>query len=482
MVDNSKVLVVDDVPSNLEIITEVLLSVGYQVATAISGERAINRLQKYIPDLILLDIKMPGIDGFETFRQIKSKPGLADIPVIFITAYADTESIVKGFSLGAVDYISKPFQELELIARVKTHIQLRQTILQVKQQAIQEKVLRQIVENIHCSLDLGVILHNAASQIKQQMEADYVLLHHHDLSVDSQVIGTTQGTDPISSTPLKLFSSSEADSPAPLTQLALGMAGSKDQSEAIFSTEKPAMEDGTAYTELHCSLFLKENLWGVLIAGFRSEKIVQGKYENTLQVVVKQLEIAIQQAHLHHQLELANAELDRLASLDELTQLPNRRCFNIYLEQEWLRLLREQQPLSLIMIDIDYFKLYNDTYGHCQGDICLKAVAETLSKIVRRPADLVARYGGEEFVAILPHTSAAGAKKLAVQMLRAVQQLQIAHRTHLSSDCVTVSLGVTTCIPTLEGSYLAFLDCADQALYQAKSKGRDSYHAMNFSV
>ncbi|MDV3347268.1 PAS domain S-box protein [Leptolyngbyaceae cyanobacterium CCMR0082] len=125
MLDSGKILTVDDRPENLEVLTEVLASAGYTVAASISGERAIHRLRSFVPDLILLDIEMPGLDGFETCQQIKANPSTSHIPVIFITALSDTESIVKGFSVGAVDFISKPFQEPELLARVATHLQLR---------------------------------------------------------------------------------------------------------------------------------------------------------------------------------------------------------------------------------------------------------------------------------------------------------------------------------------------------------------------
>ncbi|MGG6298330.1 sensor histidine kinase [Leptolyngbya sp. AN02str] len=121
-----KILVVDDTPANLEIVTEILSSIGYGTATAISGDRALKRLQTYTPDLILLDVQMPGIDGFETCRQIKANLATADIPIIFMTALSDAESKVQGFELGAVDYITKPFHEKELLARVKTHLNLRQ--------------------------------------------------------------------------------------------------------------------------------------------------------------------------------------------------------------------------------------------------------------------------------------------------------------------------------------------------------------------
>lgn len=119
------ILVVDDIPNNLEVVRDILISQGYTATTAISGKRALKQLQKHVPDLILLDVQMPEIDGFETCSQIKKNPEWQDIPIIFLTALNDTDSIIKGFSLGAVDYISKPFQEAELLARVDTHLQLR---------------------------------------------------------------------------------------------------------------------------------------------------------------------------------------------------------------------------------------------------------------------------------------------------------------------------------------------------------------------
>ncbi len=124
MLDSAKIMVVDDTPANLEVVAETLSDAGYAIFPAISGERALNRLQTWIPDLILLDVQMPGTDGFETCQQLKADPATTHIPVIFMTAVADTDSKVKGFSLGAVDYITKPFQEAELLARVNTHLQL----------------------------------------------------------------------------------------------------------------------------------------------------------------------------------------------------------------------------------------------------------------------------------------------------------------------------------------------------------------------
>ena len=132
------ILVVDDTPANLEVVCETLSDAGYEVATAINGDRALKRVQAYPPDLILLDVQMPGIDGFETCKRLKADPKTASIPIIFMTALSDADSKVKGFDFGAVDYITKPFQEQEVLARVKTHLQLRQLTKNLEQRVAEQ--------------------------------------------------------------------------------------------------------------------------------------------------------------------------------------------------------------------------------------------------------------------------------------------------------------------------------------------------------
>lgn len=146
------ILVVDDTPANLKVMVDTLTNAGYEVTTAISGERALKQISYDLPDLILLDIQMPGIDGFETCQKLKENPETQDIPVIFMTALADSESIVKGFTLGAVDYITKPVQELEVLARVKTHIHLQQLRKNLEQKvATKTNELAQTLEKLQVS-------------------------------------------------------------------------------------------------------------------------------------------------------------------------------------------------------------------------------------------------------------------------------------------------------------------------------------------
>jgi diguanylate cyclase (GGDEF)-like protein len=169
-----------------------------------------------------------------------------------------------------------------------------------------------------------------------------------------------------------------------------------------------------------------------------------------------------------------NQELQRLAHVDGLTQTANRRYFDDYLEQEWFRLAREGKPLSLILCDADYFKAYNDTYGHQAGDQCLQQIAAVFAQVAQRSADLVARYGGEEFALILPNTSTPGAIHIAEQIRQALQALNIPHRATQRGQ-ITVSLGIATTIPQAKDSAHTLVAAADRALYAAKAKGRNGY-------
>ena len=172
-------------------------------------------------------------------------------------------------------------------------------------------------------------------------------------------------------------------------------------------------------------------------------------------------------------LEQANQALQRLAHIDGLTRIANRRKFDQVLTIEWQRMKREKKQLGLILGDIDFFKQYNDIYGHQSGDDCLKRVASALASAVHRPADLVARYGGEEFVVLLPDTDLPGTRKLAENMLRKVSSLQLPHAGSGPIKYVTVSLGIASVDPRHYSSEKEFIDLADQGLYRAKENGRN---------
>jgi diguanylate cyclase (GGDEF)-like protein len=199
-----------------------------------------------------------------------------------------------------------------------------------------------------------------------------------------------------------------------------------------------------------------------------------------LQVMQQQLQnysynLEIKVSQRTAELEQANRELHRLAHLDGLTGVANRRCFDDYLQHQWQQLGDQVQPISLLIADVDYFKAYNDCYGHLAGDDCLQRIAILLQSLAARPQDLVARYGGEEFVILLPNTPIAGACNVANTILNTIRQQQLPHAMSGISESVTLSIGLSWLIPQPETSLKSLIDMADRALYQAKQSGRDRY-------
>lgn len=230
-------------------------------------------------------------------------------------------------------------------------------------------------------------------------------------------------------------------------------------------SSEPAMQHSHSKTE--------PNMWGLLVAHqCRGSREWQPFEISLFEQLSTQLAIAIQQSTLFEQLAAANEELQRLASLDGLTHVANRRRFDEYLDREWRRMIREQSILALILCDIDYFKLYNDTYGHQAGDICLKKVAQAIASSVKRPGDLVARYGGEEFAVILPHTNGEGAMRVAEEIRKNVRGLLVPH-SQSPVGCVSISLGVAVTLPHPKATLENLIVSADLALYEAKYEGRD---------
>ncbi len=181
----------------------------------------------------------------------------------------------------------------------------------------------------------------------------------------------------------------------------------------------------------------------------------------------------IEQSRLHRNLERANAELNRLASTDSLTQIANRKRFDEYFAAQWNLMQRLDREISVILCDIDFFKQYNDTYGHQAGDRCLKVVAAAIAKQVHRPSDVVARYGGEEFALILPNTPSKDAANIALNICKRIETLEMEHKGSETSDYLTLSVGVAGALPDASKSYEELIRLADNALYEAKSKGKN---------
>lgn len=288
------ILIVDDESKSIKILNNILKD-EYKVFFATNGKNAIEFAERQKPDLILLDVMMPDMDGYEVCKKLKSSVTTKDIIVIFITAMSQETHEITGLGVGAVDYISKPFNHDIVKLRVNINLELKKH--------------REFLEN--------------------------------------------------------------------------------------------------------------------------------------------------------------------LSQIDGLTGIANRLKFDDYLDHEWKRAKRIKAQLSLIMIDIDYFKQFNDVYGHIAGDECLKRVAKTLAQSSQRSVDLVARYGGEEFVCVLPNSDADGALVVAENMRQMVASLNILHSNSKAASHVTISMGVSCVVPTRDSNSKNLIDFADKALYQAKKNGRN---------
>lgn len=193
---------------------------------------------------------------------------------------------------------------------------------------------------------------------------------------------------------------------------------------------------------------INQQIWGAF--SFQRFNHSSGWTDEERQLILSltdQLAITIQQTNLYDSLQLANAELSRLATIDGLTQIANRRYFDQYLQQQWQLAQREQTNISLILCDVDCFKNFNDHYGHQAGDDCLIAIAKILTQAVRRPTDLAARYGGEEFALILPNTDLTGSLRVAERIQQLLYALEIPHMASSVSDRVTLSMGIVSLLP-----------------------------------
>jgi len=357
-----------------------------------------------------------------------------------------------------------------------------QAELALHQQIEREKLLVTITERIHQSLNLDEILNNAVREVRGLLNSDRVLIYR--IWSDGTGCVVTEAVVPDCEAilgrtfPVEVF-------PKEYHQLySQGRicAISDRNSAKIAPCLVEFLRELAVKAKLVVPLMAGEQLWGLLIAHHcREVRHWQPSEISLLQQLGVQLGIAIQQALLVEQMEAANAELQRLACLDGLTQVANRRHFNESLEKEWRRMIREKSPIALILCDIDYFKAYNDTYGHLAGDLCLQKVADAIQRAVKRPADLVARYGGEEFAVILPNTNQEGALTVATEIRTYVISLKMIHEQSQASQYVTLSLGVAVTIPKVDSSYQELIKMADVGLYEAKSQGRDRIVTKNIS-
>ncbi len=416
------ILIVDDAPDHLGALRAMMAQQGYQTFVATSGERAIAIAQRVYPDLILLDIVMPGLDGFETCRRLKEHPGTQHIPVIFMSARAETDDIVAGFDSGAADFIGKPLRMGEVVARVRAQLNVRGNSVAQKEQTDR---LRTIVN----SMDEGLVVIESAGRIQYANPAAERQLGYGPNELAGHSLNDLLGA-PLAADYLGYFAACEIDP---------GRAIQASAREVMIRHRDGALRPmDFSVTPMNA----EEQLYVGLLHDITRHK---------------QSETALQQA----------------AMIDQLTQIANRRRFDTFLDQEWHRAMRSGQELSLVVLDVDHFKLYNDTLGHAAGDACLQKVAAALQSRALRATDLAARYGGEEFVLLFADTPLESALMLAESIRAVVEALELPHPRSSTSPWLTVSVGVASVAPTQFDRIDQFFVAADRMMYAAKEAGRN---------
>lgn len=347
--------------------------------------------------------------------------------------------------------------------------------LELKLQTQRERLVADIAQRIRNALDLETVLELTVTSVRDFIEADRVIIIRSSATMNGEVFEESCSADYPTMLGWQLRDPwFVGEKYQQHYQQGRGLAVEDVYAHDLSEEQLMFLEYFQIKAEVVVPLLQDNTLWGLLIAHqCSSTRVWQTSDVRLLQNLAVQVGIAIQQAKMHTQLTIANEQLKRIAYLDGLTQVANRRRFEQYIQTEWRRMSREQKPLSLILCDIDYFKAYNDHYGHQAGDNCLRLVARTLLRAAKRPGDLVARYGGEEFVIVLPNTDLKGAETVAEDIRFLVRSRRIDHKKSDIDKIVTLSLGVTSCIPRPDSSTNDLVKLADDALYQAKAQGRD---------
>jgi len=578
------ILIVDDQPENLKVLTQMLSQQGYKLRKAISGEMALTSAFSKPPNLVLLDIRMPGMDGYEVCQKLKENPQTSEIPIVFISALDEPLHKVKALEIGGSDYITKPFQIQEVLARVRLQLRLqhqKKQLAEKNRQLRQEIAIREEVENHLRILDQAISACRNGVIIADATQSDYPIVYvnpafekmtgysraevlgkncrflqgidthqaglevvrkalkNHDscsvelrnyrkngtlfwnevsissvrncdgivthyIGIQTDITDRKNMEEALKASEAK-FASAFRSSPDPIAISTLEEGRYLDVNESFCRTMQYSREEAIGKTseELNIWAEKKERLLHnkeLIESGYIRDKELQFFTKNgeikTMLVSAELVEFWSQtcvltvgkditdRQKIQVALEEANRQLQHLANIDGLTQVWNRRSFDERLYQEWCRATRERQPIALILCDVDYFKAYNDFYGHQRGDDCLIQVARAIRQAVKRPTDFVARYGGEEFVVILPNTDIDGAVAVAQQIRDRIQKLQIPHEKSQVSRFVTLSMGLARQVPNCCLTPVeAFVKAADRALYAAKQNGRDRIEigTVNFS-
>ncbi|MFH1061605.1 MAG: diguanylate cyclase [Candidatus Omnitrophota bacterium] len=466
--EKSKILLVDDEPVIRETLCSILKDDGYLVSTADTGAKAISLAEQGDFDVAIIDLKLPDAEGTYVLHNVKkTNPAICSI---IITAYPTTESAIKAIQEEAYEYITKPFDigHVKLVIKrgleeKKLEFENKRLLSNLKKEKAKLETMLQIGHAMSSILNLDELATFIVNKITLVLKAKICSLMLIDQDDETLVIKAAVGLDEaiIKTTRIKLGQSISGW----VAQHGEPVLISNIEDDIQFGRANlPKYETKSL---LCIPLKVKDNILGVINVADKTMSIQENIFTEEdmhfLAVICNYAAIAVENALLY-------GEVKNLAITDGLTGLFNHRYFQTNITSEVIRVHRYPRPLSLIMFDIDYFKTFNDTYGHPMGDLVLSEIAKAIKKNVRK-VDIACRYGGEEFAVILPETKINEAILVAEKIRTSVEKMRFNTGQGIKKEKVTVSGGVAQFKSGM--SKEDFVRCADDSLYKAKNEGKN---------
>ncbi|MGX5846790.1 PleD family two-component system response regulator [Mesorhizobium sp. PL10] len=448
----ARILVVDDIPANVRLLEVRLLAEYFEVLTASNGPDAIETCENGKVDVVLLDVMMPDMDGFEVCKRLKSDPATSHIPVVMITALDQVADRVRGLEAGADDFLTKPVNDLQLMTRVKSLVRLKSLTDELRLRASTTR-------------NIGIEALLSRTFASDEVTPKVLLIDERKPSferIQKMLRGSAEldiATDPHTG----FFQAAEA--PYECVLISTGFA---DFDPLRLCSQLRSL-DRTRF--LPIILLAEEGEEGRIIRGLELGINDYLMRPIDQQELMARLRTQVRRKRYNDQLRASVTQTIEMAVTDGLTGLHNRRYLDSHLQTLFDRAVARRRPLSVMITDLDRFKTVNDAHGHDGGDDVLREFARRLRKNVRG-IDLACRFGGEEFVVVMPDTDAAVAAKVAERIRAEIAQLPFAIGQEGKTIEVTVSVGVSSVLNGAD-TVAALMKRADVALYEAKSGGRN---------
>lgn len=462
---SAHVLIVDDIAPNIKLLEAKLEREFFNVSSAMNGADALDMVADNPPDIILLDIMMPGMDGFEVCKRIKSDPETMHIPIVMVTALTDASDRVKGLEAGADDFISKPINDTALLSRVRSLVRLKMTIDEWR---IREDTAQ----------DFGVIS-GQALEMAESGNAGHILLVEDNVTEAEKITNNLAHDDHVTHHAINM-----AD--------AMAIADSTPLSLAIIDLTMASVDGMRICSNLRLNEATKDTPILLIAEEADMAKVATGlEFGGAHDYVLRPIDQAelrarvrtqIRRQRYQRQLRSNYEEGMENAVVDELTGLFNRRYLIHHAKKILANMRTTGKPVCVMILDIDDFKQVNDTYGHLVGDEIIKQLADRLKKDLRS-FDLLARYGGEEFVIVLPDLRPEFADGVAERLCKTVADhpFEIDHEK-VDELSITISIGATMVTPENEKLTDTILERADKMLYKAKEAGKNTYFFDNLDA